>query len=371
METTVPDDDVDMTDVNVTADAQNDEMISDTAIPVKQGEVQYGIEDMEEGQAKEDYHGASEAVRDYGGGMQASDPQANLLIFRALDGDSTLSQAASAAMFAASSRSLSRAKDESLSRVDTQRDPFTQEIQQAFGSILNDLMLSFGMTSGSSDDANINRIVSALTNLAEFAPAQFQPGGHGAGKGVEEAIKFARETCLSAWRPSADKEPESEPGDDGENLWDKEKIAKETAKCGQSQTDTSDVLVSMSMTPDRTVSALEDESLSFTCRRISAAIEFLVAYIRYSQGTNSKAPDDLVEQIFDLLCQIIQDSGVPPSSQGAETIPFKDTLTVPSETVVCTRRRSLCSVDQSIKVKTRLLPLQRKSMMVDLWKECP
>ena len=167
------------------------------------------------------------------------------------------------------------------------------------------------LTSGSSHNAKIISILSALAALAECAPALFEPDGRGARKGGEKAIKFALETCLLGRGPSADEEPESEASDDDEQLSDDE-IVKETPKRRRSQK--SGGSVSKNMTPDGTVSALEDETLSLTCRRLCAAIEFLVAYIRYSMGTKSKAPDELVEQTFSVLCQIIQDGGLPPSS---------------------------------------------------------
>lgn len=72
-------------------------------------------------------------------------------------------------------------------------------------------------------------------------------------------------------------------------------------------------------------SLLEDTTLSATCRKLCAAIEFLVSYTRstgfandgiapVSDKRNSGLPLESVEQLFDILCGILRTGGFPPSS---------------------------------------------------------
>ena len=171
------------------------------------------------------------------------------------------------------------------------------------------------LTSGNGDNSKVVSILTALTALAESAPSLFEKDGRGVGKNGEKAIKFAIETCLLGRGPSADNDSDSEAAasddDDEEGLSDDEMI-KETPKGRRRKSS-----LSKNTTPDGTVSAVEDESLSLTCRRLCAAIELLVSYIshRGNARDGSTAPEERIEQAFSILCQIIQDGGLPPASR--------------------------------------------------------
>lgn len=79
--------------------------------------------------------------------------------------------------------------------------------------------------------------------------------------------------------------------------------------------------------PSGCASTVEDSSLSVTCRTLCAAIEFLVSYIRAtimssnepaSQGDPKSTPglsDVVTGKVFEILSQILRDSGMPPSCQ--------------------------------------------------------
>jgi hypothetical protein len=81
------------------------------------------------------------------------------------------------------------------------------------------------------------------------------------------------------------------------------------------------------LTPEGASSLLEDESLSFACRRLCAAIDFLVSYVRSSimepkrkalshvESSTPSASKDQVRQIFELITQILRDKGLPPSNR--------------------------------------------------------
>jgi hypothetical protein len=68
-----------------------------------------------------------------------------------------------------------------------------------------------------------------------------------------------------------------------------------------------------------TQSVLEDESLSTPCRRVCAAIAFLVSHIRssrLSQGTSKEIlSEERIQHVFALLVQILQDKGLPPNDR--------------------------------------------------------
>jgi hypothetical protein len=197
-----------------------------------------------------------------------------------------------------------------------------EEQQDTFGSLLKSLTSPSRMTLGTScDNGRIVSMLSALAALAECAPALFRKHGSSVGKGGEKAIKFALETCLLGRGPSMD-DPASEASDK-EVSEDEEPVEPKTpisTKSKQQQSRKSSAL--KHITPDGTKSAVEDENLSLACRRVCAAVEFLVSYVRHagkpdskSAVTASEAPADLVEQVFGILCQIIEDGSLPQATR--------------------------------------------------------
>jgi hypothetical protein len=115
-----------------------------------------------------------------------------------------------------------------------------------------------------------------LIALAECAPALFRKHGSSVGKGGEKAFKFAVETCLLGRGPSVD-DPASEASDK-EVSEDEEPVEPKTpisAKSKQRQSRKSSALKHITL--DGTKSAVEDENLSLACRRVCAAVEFLLS----------------------------------------------------------------------------------------------
>jgi len=253
-----------------------------------------------------------------------SDLQAQLLNMCTRDG--TPGQARSAVYTMAALMDPSKTKDASKSGNRKGRESLTQEKQQeAFGSLLKSLTLPSRLTlmSGSSDNSKIISILTALAALAESAPALFVNDNRVVGKSGEKAIKFALELCLLGRGPSVEKDHESEESEDDEEEEElsESEMAKETPKRRRSRKSGG---ASKNMTPDGAVSAVEDETLSLTCRRLCAAIEFLVSYIRHAGGSKSKGgatsaestvPEGRVEQAFSILSQIIEDGGLPPATR--------------------------------------------------------
>ena len=195
------------------------------------------------------------------------------------------------------------------------------EQHDTFGSLLKSLTSSSRMTLGAGcGNFKIISILTALAALAECAPTLFCKDGHNIGKGGDKAIKFALEACLLGRGSSMDNQ-ESEGS--GEDMSEDEPVDKtpNSIKSKRQQSRKSGASFKH-MTPDGTKSAVEDETLSLVCRRLCAAIEFLVSYIRHAgksdsktQLTASKAPAERVEQVFGILCQIIEDGGLPPTTR--------------------------------------------------------
>lgn len=233
--------------------------------------------------------------------------------------DGTPGQARSAVYTMAALMDPSRTKIASSSS-SLSRKSLTQEKQQeAFGSVLKSLTLPSRLTlaSGSNENGKLISILTALAALAESAPALFSNDDQGGGKSGEKAIKFALDTCLLGRGSSVDDDSDSDAndGNDDDDDMAEEEMAKETPKRRRSRK--SGGSVSKNMTPDGTVSPVEDESLSYTCRRLCAAIELLTSYVRHvgNPTDGSTVAEDRVEQIFSILCQIMEDGGLPPASR--------------------------------------------------------
>ncbi len=232
--------------------------------------------------------------------------------------DGTPEQARSAVYTMAALINPSKSKDSVAAVGKKRRVSLTQEKQQeAFGSLLKSLTMTSRMTltSGNGENVKIVSILTALTALAESAPSLFEKDSRGVGKNGEKAIKFAIETCLLGRDPSADNDSDSEGAaseDHDEEVMSEDEMSKKTPKGRRRKS-----ALSKNTTPDGAVSAVEDESLSLTCRRLCAAIELLVSYIshRGNARDGSTAPEERIEQAFSILCQIIEDGGLPPASR--------------------------------------------------------
>ena len=195
-----------------------------------------------------------------------------------------------------------------------ERESLTREQQsETFGSVLKSLTVPSRLTC---DNSKIISILTALAALADCAPSLFAKDGHGIGKYGDRAIKFALETCLLGRGSSVDDPESDEQASDDEEMSENEVLEETPGKRRHSRKSGA---VSKNMTPDGTISAVEDETLSPTCRRLCAAIEFVVSHIRHAGNTDAKsgtvARVERVEQVFSILCQIVEDGGLPSATR--------------------------------------------------------
>jgi hypothetical protein len=142
--------------------------------------------------------------------------------------------------------------------------------------------------------------LAALSALADQAPSLFGESTRGI-----KALRFALETVLMGRGASLDdhlRDDDEEEEDLDPGVVDQSPVsAKKRRKSNQSP---------------GTKNALEDDQLSVGCRRACAAIEFLVAHIRSALIRKVERPtEDHIDQVFNVLHQILQDSGLPPCSR--------------------------------------------------------
>jgi len=168
--------------------------------------------------------------------------------------------------------------------------------------------------------SSVVSILSALSALADSVPEVFSSRDRG-----RKAIQFALETILMGrGHPGSANSDEDSGASDEDADEGTRSLARSQAKPRRISTSRRKPGQKRSA-GEASPSLIEDENLSVPCRRICAAIELVVTYIRSSllssQNPPSLAPaaaSDLAEQtnkIFDLLTQIIRDQGLPPSNR--------------------------------------------------------
>jgi hypothetical protein len=161
-----------------------------------------------------------------------------------------------------------------------------------------------------------SKLISALSALAAFTDCA--PNVFGASARGNTAVKFALENILMGVNhadedgsydsnEASDQEDRDKPDTPSSS---RKKRAKSTSKNKQGRS-----------------SLLEDESLSLACRRVCAAIDFLVSYVRSSVLESKRNPSssirplasspsaEQVQQLFELMAQILHDKGLPPSNR--------------------------------------------------------
>jgi hypothetical protein len=153
-------------------------------------------------------------------------------------------------------------------------------------------------------------IISLLSALSAYSDCQPQAAG---ADRMKKATRFALATILLGRGDDDDEDDDESEGEDVTKAGPRKKNAKSASK----QKHTS---------PNASSSLLDDEDLSIACRRLCAAINFLVCHVRASilhgrfngSGTQdpfSCIPRDHAKQIFDLLTQMLRDKGLPPSNR--------------------------------------------------------
>jgi hypothetical protein len=203
----------------------------------------------------------------------------------------------------------------------------SQEQTDAFSPLLKSLTSPSRLTLNTKGDSKLVSVLIALAELAENAPSVF-----GSSRG-EKAVTFALEMVLLGRAHPAEDEDLSE---DEEEEGEPEKKAAESPASKRRKSTPARKSGNLKHTsPGVHVSLVEDDSLSVACRRLCAAIEFLVSYIRASifasRGTttakrmlavadkennsNVKTPSvEVIGKVFDILSQLLRDNGLPPST---------------------------------------------------------
>jgi hypothetical protein len=196
--------------------------------------------------------------------------------------------------------------------------------EAAFGPLLNSLTTPSRLTS---TNTKLVSIFAALSELAECSPATMITA-----RG-QKAVTFAMEKVLLGRSHAASGEDDEAKMTDGGNSDSTHNKSMETpAGKGRQRKSKS----RRTKTPERKHSSptsectfFEDEALSLSCRTICASIEFLTSYIRSailaSHGQSQHKQDDdmrelypdrkLIETLFETLCQILRDHGMPPCSK--------------------------------------------------------
>lgn len=207
----------------------------------------------------------------------------------------------------------------STENIDSPKEKSRQDLE-AFLPLLKALTASSRMSITSKENCpKIVSILSALAALSDCAPRVV--GSLERGK---RAIKFALQTILLGRNEASEN---SSDMSDASDTSDEETAEVETPSSSRKRRSSlSDKRDGNKHTsPESKFSLLEDENLSVACRRLCAAIEFLVTHVRSSLLSNLKAAtadavassiaDQQVEQIFNVVAQILRDKGMPPSSR--------------------------------------------------------
>lgn len=188
---------------------------------------------------------------------------------------------------------------------------------------LTSLLTSLASPSSLSVSPENKRLVSILAALSEFADAAPQAMSSERG---QKAVRFALESVLlGRGRSSGDKDTLGGESDDNDDDNDDKKQRSHTASTPSRRRSGKRKHLSPGVSSD----ILEDPGLSYTCRKLCAGIEFLVSYTRSTifasvrqqsqspsgQGTRSTPSMDMIDKLFDTLCAILRDQGMPPSNQ--------------------------------------------------------
>ena len=180
-------------------------------------------------------------------------------------------------------------------------DDTNHNSMEKFTPLLNALTSPSRMTVDDDESSSPRSIsiLSSLAALAECAPGLF----FGTRRG-EKAVTFALESVLMGR---------------GYNDAESDDVSSKSAKTPSSGRRARGSTPKKHLTPQPSASLLEDGHLSLACRRLCAAVEFLVSSIRASlfeslETKKSSLSPVLVKNVFDILIQLLRDEGLPPSN---------------------------------------------------------
>jgi hypothetical protein len=210
----------------------------------------------------------------------------------------------------------------------------TQEQNDAFSPLLKSLTSPSRLTLEGKDSTKLISVLTALAELAQHAPSAFDST-----RG-QKALTFALEMVLlgRAHETEDDAVLSDDEDEQGNPAASPDPAVAKRRKSTPARKRSSSM---KNISPNPNASILEDESLSVACRRLCAAIEFLVSYIRTSilvskdyassslirarSASQSSAPTasqaavtaaspEIIEKVFDVLTQLLRDHGLPPST---------------------------------------------------------
>ena len=188
---------------------------------------------------------------------------------------------------------------------------------EVFTPLLDTMTSSSRLTlsSGGKPNTKIINVLDTLTAMVEKVPAIFSITSGKKDRGAK-AIRFALETILLG---RGDKVSISQQDSDSSSEDENDDTSKTSSPRRQSK----------SKKRVGRKSAGIDDTISFACKRACAAITFLVAHIRstilvskFNTGKDMKTggqksifpPKGHITAIFELLISILEDDGLPPSS---------------------------------------------------------
>jgi hypothetical protein len=197
--------------------------------------------------------------------------------------------------------------------------------EKAFSPLLKALTSPTRMTLSSSKDKS-SMLVSALSALAAFADCA--PDVFGASERGERAVKFALETVLMGVNHADDSDSDGDGNNEASDYADhNEADTPSSSRMKRPRSASKNKQGRKNLSPEAASSLLEDESLSVSCRRVCAAIDFLVTFVRSSvlelrrnpSSSTLRVPSSpspaQVKQIFELMTQILHAKGLPPSNR--------------------------------------------------------
>ena len=189
---------------------------------------------------------------------------------------------------------------------------------KSFGTLLQTLTSPSRMSISVGSSPKIVSILSALAALSDVAPSLFIDDYRG-----QKAVGFALDIVLLGRRGFVEREGESETDEEAQNV-SVDSPTSQGERCRTKSPGRTSHGTPTNCTPNGKCGVLEDESLSVACRRACASIDFLVSFVRSTiiQSIKSKKavstlvfpPLDQIEKLFQILYQILQDKGLPPST---------------------------------------------------------
>jgi hypothetical protein len=181
-----------------------------------------------------------------------------------------------------------------------ENDP--DKIVEVFQPLLETMTSSTRLSVDTSGKANkkVVNVLETLTAMVECVPSLFSSVDNSKKKRGAKAIRFALETVLLGRRDILSTQSNDDldfPSDD--EVHDRKSSGRPSSSKKKS---------------GRKASDSGEASLSLACKRIRAAISFLIAHIRAMKSAGLSPSKEHISAVFGVLRGILEDGGKPPSS---------------------------------------------------------